>query len=83
MLLLIVFVKTTIDAMDPAAGSGSNIAGIGLVGLIGVAVLGIGVVLMLLQAKKSPEFFSGKVLAKADATQDTSMLETFDDGLSG
>lgn len=83
VLLLIVFVKTTIDAMDPAAGSGSNIAGIGLVGLIGVAVLGIGVVLMLMQAKKSPEFFSGKVLAKADATQDTSMLETFDDGLSG
>ena len=57
--------------------------GAGLVGIIGVAVLGIGVVLMLLQAKVAPDFFRGKVLAKADATEDTSMLEVFDDGLSG
>ncbi|MCA0377966.1 MAG: APC family permease [Actinobacteria bacterium] len=83
VLLLIVFVQTTIDSMNPEFGSGSNIAGIGLVGIIGVAVLGIGVVLMFAQAKKAPDFFKGKILAKADATEDTSMLEVFDDGLSG
>ncbi|GAA4489422.1 APC family permease [Microbacterium panaciterrae] len=81
ILLLIVFVKTTIDAMDPAAGSGSNIAGVGLVGVIGVAVLGIGVILMFVQAKVAPDFFRGRLLARADATQDTSALPVFDDGL--
>ncbi|MBL3686553.1 APC family permease [Leucobacter zeae] len=81
VLLLIVFVKTTIDSMDPEAGSGSNIGGIGLVGIIGVAVLGIGVVLMLLQAKASPEFFRGQRLAMTDASNDTSALQVFDDGL--
>ncbi|MEV8337310.1 APC family permease [Leucobacter sp. NPDC077196] len=81
VLLLIVFVKTTIDAMSPDAGSGSNIAGVGLVGIIGVAVLGIGVVLMLLQAKASPEFFRGRVLARVDASEDTSAMPVFDDGL--
>nr|WP_243752469.1 APC family permease [Leucobacter ruminantium] len=81
ILLLIVFVKTTIDAMDPAAGSGSNIAGVGLVGIIGVVVLGLGVVLMFVQAKASPAFFRGEVLAKADASNDTSAIDVFDDGL--
>ncbi|WP_336658622.1 APC family permease [Leucobacter sp. USHLN153] len=83
LLLLIVFVKTTIDAMDPAAGSGSNIGGVGLVGIIGVAVLGIGVVLMLVQAKASPEFFRGEVLARVDASSDTSAMPVFNDGLDG
>src|SRR5690606_8107387 len=50
LILLIVFVQTTIDSMDPAFGSGSNILGIGLVGILGVAILGVGVVLMVLQA---------------------------------
>ena len=81
VLLLVVFVKTTFDSMDPAAGSGSNILGVGLVGIIGVAVLGIGVVLMLAQAKASPGFFRGEVLAKADASNDTSAVALFDDGI--
>ncbi|UOQ60504.1 APC family permease [Leucobacter rhizosphaerae] len=81
ILLLIVFVKTTVDAMDPEAGSGSNIAGVGLVGIIGVVVLGIGVVLMLLQSRAEPAFFRGQVLSRADATDDTSAIELFDDGL--
>jgi len=83
ILLLIVFVKTTIDAMDPEAGSGSNIGGVGLVGIIGATVLGLGVVLMFVQAKASPDFFRGKRLARTDATQDASALQVFDDGLSG
>jgi hypothetical protein len=81
ILLLIVFVQTTIDSMDPGFGSGSNIGGIGLVGIIGVVVLGLGVVLMVIQSRVSPDFFKGKVLAKADASNDTSAIEVFDDGL--
>ena len=81
VLLLIVFVKTTVDSMDPDAGSGSNIGGVGLVGIIGVAVLLLGVVLMVLQAMKSPDFFKGRVLGVADATTDTSAIELFKDDL--
>ncbi|PRI10732.1 APC family permease [Leucobacter massiliensis] len=81
VLLLIVFVQTTIDSMDPAFGSGSNIGGVGLVGIIGVVVLGLGVVLMLIYSRIAPDFFRGRVLAKADASSDTSAVELFDDGL--
>ncbi|MBC9944563.1 APC family permease [Leucobacter sp. cx-328] len=81
VILLLVFIQTTVDSMDPAAGSGSNIAGIGLVGLIGVVVLGLGVVLMLIQSRKTPRFFKGQVLERVDATNDTSIIEVFDDGL--
>lgn len=83
VLLLVVFVQTTIDSMNPDFGSGSSIGGVGLVGIIGVAVLGIGVVLMLIQAKVAPDFFRGRILGKADATNDTSVMEVFDDGLDG
>ncbi|QIM18820.1 APC family permease [Leucobacter coleopterorum] len=82
ILLLVVFVQTTIDSMDPDFGSGSNIAGIGLVGIIGVVVLGLGVVLMFVQAKAQPDFFHGRVLSRADASDDTSAVDVFDDGLN-
>ncbi|MBK0419348.1 APC family permease [Leucobacter sp. CSA1] len=81
VLLLVVFVQTTVDSMDPAFGSGSNVAGIGLVGIIGVVVLGIGVALMLIQAKASPAFFRGEVLSRSDDSRETETLEAFDDGL--
>ncbi|MFA5605674.1 MAG: APC family permease [Leucobacter sp.] len=81
VLLLIVFVQTTIDSLDPEFGSGSNIGGIGLVGIIGIVVLGLGIVLMLLQARVAPDFFKGRVLEKADASVDTSTLQVFDDGI--
>ena len=83
VLLLVVFVQTTIDSLDPDAGSGSNIGGIGLVGLIGIVMLGLGVVLMIIQSRYSPRFFRGEVLTRADATNDTSAIELFDDGLDG
>lgn len=83
LLLLVVFVQTTIDSLDPAAGSGSNIAGVGLVGVIGIVMLGIGVVLMLIQSRKSPRFFKGQVLSRTDATNDTAAMEVFNDGLDG
>lgn len=81
--LLVVFVQTTVDSMDPAAGSGSNIGGVGLVGILGVTILGVGVILMIIQSFVSPAFFRGEVLGKADASTDTSIVPVFDDGLSG
>ncbi|PIJ05589.1 amino acid transporter, partial [Leucobacter sp. OLES1] len=81
ILLLIVFVQTTIDSMDPSAGSGNNIGGVGLVGIIGVTVLGIGVVLMFLQSRVSKPFFKGQVLRRVDASEATGTVEVFDDGL--
>lgn len=81
VILLIIFVQTSIDSMDPKAGSGNSIGGVGLVGIIGVVVLGIGVALMIWQSRVSPAFFRGQVLSKADASQDTSALPVFDDGL--
>ena len=81
ILLLVVFVQTTLDSMNPEFGSGSNIAGVGLVGIIDVVVLGLGLVLMFVQARVSKDFFSGRVLARTEATSDTSALELFDDGL--
>lgn len=83
VLLLIVFIQTTVDSMDPAFGSGSEIGGIGLVGIIGVVVLGLGVILMVIQSRFAPDFFKGRVLGKADSTTDTSVMEVFDDGLDG
>lgn len=83
VLLLIVFVQTTIDSMDPAFGSGSNIGGVGLVGIIGVVVLGLGVVLMLIQSRVSPDFFKGRVLGKSDASLDTEMMQVFQDDIPG
>lgn len=81
LILLVVFVQTTIDSMDPDFGSGSNIGGVGLVGIIGVFVLGLGVVLMIVQSLAKPGFFRGNVLSRADASSDTSIMEVFDDGL--
>ncbi|MBK0420871.1 APC family permease [Leucobacter sp. CSA2] len=81
IILLVVFVQTTIDSLDPSFGSGSNIAGIGLVGIIGIVVLGLGVVLMLVQSRFTPDFFRGRVLPRAEASTDTSAMMVFDDGL--
>lgn len=81
VFLLITFVQTTIDYLDPTAGSGSNIAGIGLVGLIGVVVILIGAVLMLLQSRVSPAFFRGEILRRGDDSEDIDQMELFDDGI--
>lgn len=57
ILLLIFFVQTSIDSMDPEYGSGSQIFGIGLVFILGVGILGLGLVAMLVQYRRNPEFF--------------------------
>ena len=64
VILLVMFVKTAYDSMDPAYGSGSSIGGVGLVFILGMGVILLGVVLMLVMAKLRPEFFRGQVLTR-------------------
>ena len=52
-----------IDSMDPDYGSGSNIGGLGLVFILGVAVIGLGIVIMIVQAIRRPAFFRGETLS--------------------
>ncbi len=81
--LLALFAKTAIDSIDPAFGSGSAIFttrvgadgmaedGIGLVFVASVGILALGVVLMVVQAVKSPAFFRGETLSTAAAERET------------
>ncbi|WP_036284505.1 APC family permease [Microbacterium luticocti] len=62
-ILAVLFVSTLIDSMDPDYGSGSSVFGIGLVFVLGVAVILLGVVVMIWQAVTRPAFFRGETLA--------------------
>ncbi|MGB4779611.1 APC family permease [Microbacterium sp.] len=62
-ILVALFVMTLVDSTNPDYGSGSNIAGVGLVFILGVAVIGIGIVIMIWQSIKRPAFFRGETLA--------------------
>jgi len=93
--LLALFCKTAIDSIDPAYGSGSAIFatrwdadgmaqdGVGLVFVASIGILVLGVVLMLLQARRAPAFFRGEVLPVAvddpDAP-DTAVLDAHHNG---
>ena len=63
IILAYLFVQTLIDSMDPDYGSGSNIGGLGLVFILGVAVIGLGIVIMIWQAIRRPAFFRGETLS--------------------
>ena len=51
VILAYLFVQTLIDSMDPDYGSGSNIGGLGLVFILGVAVIGLGIVIMIVAGR--------------------------------
>jgi hypothetical protein len=57
ILLLVFFVQTSYDSMDPEYGSGSSIGGVGLVFVLGVGMLLLGIVVMLVQYRRNPSFF--------------------------
>lgn len=66
-ILAVLFVITLIDSADPGySDSGSNIGGVGLVFILGVAIIGLGIVVMIWQAVHRPAFFRGEALS-ADA----------------
>ncbi|GAB3051672.1 APC family permease [Sediminivirga luteola] len=76
VLLFVTFIQTTVDSMDPAFGSGASIGGLGLVFVLGVAVLLCGVAIMLVQARRRPEFFRGEVI-RPGADGDEAPAEVF------
>ena len=63
VILAVLFVITLRDSMAPDYGSGSNIAGVGLVFILGVTVILLGVAVMIWQAVKRPAFFRGETLS--------------------
>lgn len=62
VILLVLFVTTLGDSMDPAYGSGSQIGGVGIVFILGVLIIGVGIAIMIWQAIKRPAFFRGETL---------------------
>jgi amino acid transporter len=68
VILLVMFCKTAFDSLDPEYGSGSSIAGVGLVFVLGMGVILLGVVLMLVMYRRNPAFFRGEILRKAQTT---------------
>ncbi|KAA9394314.1 APC family permease [Kocuria coralli] len=60
ILLLVFFVQTSIDSMDPEYGSGSQVGGIGLVFILGVGILALGFVAMFIQYRRNPDFFRSR-----------------------
>ena len=57
ILLLVFFVQTAYDSMDPEYGSGSAIGGVGLVFILGMGILALGLVMMAVQYRRNPGFF--------------------------
>ncbi len=67
VILLVMFVKTAVDSMDPSYGSGSELFGVGMVFILGIGVILLGAVLMLVWARINPAFFRQEVLTKGAA----------------
>lgn len=57
ILLLMFFVQTSKDSMDPSYGSGSQLGGVGLVFILGVGILALGLVVMVTQYFRNRSFF--------------------------
>ncbi|WP_293696838.1 APC family permease [uncultured Agrococcus sp.] len=82
--LLTMFVTTAIESIDPSYGSGSAVFatsfdadgvaqnGIGLVFVTGVGVLLLGIIVMLVVARRNPAFFKGEVIGISSAERDAS-----------
>ena len=65
LMLLLVFVISVRESMDPRHGSGASLAGIGLVFFLGFGILLLGAALMAVMRVRQPEFFQGKTLARS------------------
>ncbi|MGO1990897.1 MAG: APC family permease [Corynebacterium sp.] len=71
VFLLVMFVQTAVDSLDPDYGSGNSIAGVGMVFILGVGVLLIGVALMFWTRLRHPAFFRGETLPVSESTSDS------------
>jgi len=71
LILAVLFFTTMIDSMDPSYGSGTNVGGVGIVFVLGLVIIGAGVVVMIWQRVKRPEFFRSEHLARGVADRDS------------
>ncbi|WP_017905434.1 APC family permease [Pseudomonas asplenii] len=62
-MLSVIFWQTAFDSISPEFGSGSHIAGVGLVFIIAMTILALGLVLMLFARWRTPAFFLGSTLS--------------------
>ncbi|MCW4465693.1 APC family permease [Glutamicibacter sp. MNS18] len=62
VVLLVMFVRTCIDSMNPDYGSGSSIGSVGMVFVLGIGVLLLGVGIMLYMRIRHPAFFRGQTI---------------------
>jgi len=69
VILTVIFATTVIDSTNPDYGSGSNIGGVGLVFILAMVLFASGVILMLIQRRLHPEFFTGKTLTKGTSLE--------------
>ncbi|GAA3649684.1 APC family permease [Microbacterium marinilacus] len=75
--LLAMFVMTLRDSFDPDYGSGANIGGVGIVGILGVVILLLGGIIMAIMAVRRPAFFRGEILPmQSPASQRTTNERT-------
>ncbi|MGW6377530.1 APC family permease [Rhodococcus sp. NPDC055112] len=65
IMLLVVFVISVGESMNPDNGSGTAIGGIGLVFYLGFGLLVLGAVLMLVMRARNPAFFRGETLTRS------------------
>ena len=65
IMLLLVFVISIRESMDPRRGSGVSIGGIGLVFYLGFGILLLGFALMVVMRVRQPEFFQGRTLTRS------------------
>jgi amino acid transporter len=65
VMLLVVFVISVQESMNPENGSGASIGGIGLVFFLGFGILLLGAALMMIMRARQPEFFRGETLTRS------------------
>ncbi|WP_127843044.1 APC family permease [Actinomyces wuliandei] len=69
-VLFALLALTLRDSLDPSYGSGSEVFGVGLVFVLTVLLIVSGVVVMLLQYRRAPDFFRREVISPSCAEAD-------------
>jgi hypothetical protein len=79
LILTWAFVQSCIDLLDPEnSESGSSWLGVGPPFVIGIGFLLLGVVLMLIQWRVSPEFFRRKLEVAGDPVRGPAITKELD-----
>ncbi|QRQ78205.1 APC family permease [Glutamicibacter protophormiae] len=60
LALVAVFLQTTVDSLDPEYGSGTHVAGMGLVFVVGIGILVLGAVFLVGARKRRAGFYESR-----------------------